>query len=155
MFSQSHTYFSGHVRATTAGSLSLDNCHPFVHGKLMVSVGPIYLGTSNLIFLQFMHNGGIADFPLIKRKLQAVLSDDVFNVVQGNTGERSGFIGSQLELTSPHQIQNGLSLCSCRKYDSTFKKILIFADLIRFSSFRTLTREVSRQTPSSRRCSIR
>lgn len=27
---------SGHVRATTAGSLSLDNCHPFVHGKLMV-----------------------------------------------------------------------------------------------------------------------
>lgn len=33
-----------------------------------------------------MHNGGIADFPLIKRKLQAVLSDDVFDVVQGNTG---------------------------------------------------------------------
>ncbi|KAG6885576.1 hypothetical protein C0993_012578 [Termitomyces sp. T159_Od127] len=27
---------SGHVRATTAGSLSLDNCHPFVHGKLML-----------------------------------------------------------------------------------------------------------------------
>ena len=34
-----------------------------------------------------MHNGGIADFPLIKRKLQAVLSDEVFNVVQGNTGD--------------------------------------------------------------------
>jgi hypothetical protein len=33
-----------------------------------------------------MHNGGIADFPLIKRKLQAELSDEVFNVVQGNTG---------------------------------------------------------------------
>jgi hypothetical protein len=33
-----------------------------------------------------MHNGGIADFPLIKRKLQAGLSDEVFNVVQGNTG---------------------------------------------------------------------
>lgn len=33
-----------------------------------------------------MHNGGIADFPSIKRKLQAVLSDDVFDVVQGNTG---------------------------------------------------------------------
>ena len=34
-----------------------------------------------------MHNGGIADFPLIKRKLQVNLSDEVFNVVQGNTGE--------------------------------------------------------------------
>lgn len=38
-----------------------------------------------------MHNGGIADFPLIKRKLQVNLSDEVFNVVQGNTGEDFGF----------------------------------------------------------------
>jgi glutamine amidotransferase len=36
-----------------------------------------------------MHNGGIADFHLIKRRLQAELSDDVYNVVQGNTGERN------------------------------------------------------------------
>jgi glutamine amidotransferase len=33
-----------------------------------------------------MHNGGIADFHKIKRKLQAQLSDEIFNVVQGNTG---------------------------------------------------------------------
>jgi hypothetical protein len=33
-----------------------------------------------------MHNGGIADFPKIKRKLQGQLTDEVFNVVQGNTG---------------------------------------------------------------------
>ncbi|KAJ7492665.1 N-terminal nucleophile aminohydrolase [Mycena latifolia] len=53
----------GHVRATTAGSLSLDNCHPFVHGKLM-----------------WMHNGGIAQWEL-------ELPDVAFNVVQGNTGQ--------------------------------------------------------------------
>ncbi|KAF9270111.1 glutamine amidotransferase [Marasmius fiardii PR-910] len=64
----------GHVRATTAGSLSLDNCHPFVHGKLM-----------------FMHNGGIADFPLIKRKLQCSLPDVAFNTVQGNTDSEWAF----------------------------------------------------------------
>lgn len=29
-------FFSAHVRATTAGSLSLDNCHPWHFGKLMV-----------------------------------------------------------------------------------------------------------------------
>lgn len=34
-----------------------------------------------------MHNGGIPDFHLIKRRLQAALSDDIYNVVQGNTGE--------------------------------------------------------------------
>lgn len=35
---------------------------------------------------QFMHNGGIADFPLIKRKLQSSLPDVAFDMVQGNTG---------------------------------------------------------------------
>lgn len=63
-----------HVRATTAGSLSLDNCHPFVHGKLM-----------------FMHNGGIADFPRIKRKIQQTLPDEIFNVVKGNTDSEWAF----------------------------------------------------------------
>lgn len=33
-----------------------------------------------------MHNGGIAEFPKIKRKLQASLSDELFDVVLGNTG---------------------------------------------------------------------
>lgn len=63
-----------HVRATTAGSLSLDNCHPFVHGKLM-----------------FMHNGGIADFAKIKRRLQSSLPDEIFNVPQGNTDSEWAF----------------------------------------------------------------
>jgi len=34
-----------------------------------------------------MHNGGITDFPRIKRKLQESLSDEIFEVVQGNTGQ--------------------------------------------------------------------
>ncbi|PIL31887.1 hypothetical protein GSI_06591 [Ganoderma sinense ZZ0214-1] len=51
-----------HVRATTAGTLSLDNCHPWSYGKLM-----------------FMHNGGIADFHKIKRKLQMSVRDEVFD----------------------------------------------------------------------------
>ncbi|KAI0348565.1 N-terminal nucleophile aminohydrolase [Trametopsis cervina] len=63
-----------HVRATTAGTLSLDNCHPFQFGKLM-----------------FMHNGGIADFPKIKRRLQSCLPDDVFDMVGGNTDSQWAF----------------------------------------------------------------
>jgi len=39
----------------------------------------------------FMHNGGIADFHLIKRRLQAELSDDLYNVVQGNTDSECAF----------------------------------------------------------------
>lgn len=37
--------------------------------------------------IQFMHNGGIAEFDKIKRKLQANLSDELFLVPQGNTGK--------------------------------------------------------------------
>ncbi|KAJ7630895.1 nucleophile aminohydrolase [Roridomyces roridus] len=64
----------GHVRATTAGSLSLDNCHPFVYGRLM-----------------FMHNGGIAQWPLVKRSLQRDLPDVAFHMVQGNTDSEWAF----------------------------------------------------------------
>ncbi|KAI8990510.1 N-terminal nucleophile aminohydrolase [Trametes punicea] len=63
-----------HVRATTAGTLSLDNCHPWSYGKLM-----------------FMHNGGIAEFPKIKRQLQMALPDELFNMVTGNTDSQWAF----------------------------------------------------------------
>lgn len=36
---------------------------------------------------QFMHNGGIADFHKIKRHLQMSLPDEIYNWVNGNTGE--------------------------------------------------------------------
>lgn len=75
----------GHVRATTEGSLSLDNCHPFVFGKIM-----------------FMHNGGIADFFLIKRSLQSVLSDEIFHTVQGNTDSEWAFALFLSKLPDPH-----------------------------------------------------
>jgi len=74
-----------HVRATTAGSLSLDNCHPFGHGKLM-----------------FMHNGGIAEFTKIKRKLQACLSDELFEVVNGNTDSEWAFALFLSKLPDPN-----------------------------------------------------
>ncbi|KAF7306887.1 Glutamine amidotransferase type-2 domain-containing protein [Mycena indigotica] len=64
----------GHVRATTAGSLSLDNCHPFKYGKLM-----------------FMHNGAIAEWELIKRRLQRDLPDFAYNMAQGNTDSEWAF----------------------------------------------------------------
>ena len=37
---------------------------------------------------QWMHNGEIAEFAKIRRKLQATLSDEIFDSVKGNTGRR-------------------------------------------------------------------
>ncbi|KAG6856635.1 hypothetical protein H0H87_002225 [Tephrocybe sp. NHM501043] len=38
-----------------------------------------------------MHNGGIADFPSIKRKIQSFIPDDIFDKVQGNTDSEWAF----------------------------------------------------------------
>ncbi|TBU35334.1 N-terminal nucleophile aminohydrolase [Dichomitus squalens] len=73
-----------HVRATTAGTLSLDNCHPWSYGKLM-----------------WMHNGGISDFHKLKRKLLQSVRDDVFNWVTGNTDSQWAFALFLSKLPNP------------------------------------------------------
>lgn len=35
-----------------------------------------------------MHNGEIAEFAKIRRKLQATLSDEIFDSIKGNTGKQ-------------------------------------------------------------------
>ncbi|KAG5966325.1 hypothetical protein E4U58_002553 [Claviceps cyperi] len=64
----------GHVRATTEGSLSEDNCHPFTHASLM-----------------WMHNGGLGGWKYIKRKLCDRLADKWYLQVKGGTDTEWAF----------------------------------------------------------------
>ena len=58
-----------HVRAASSGmSVSETNCHPFTVGRFA-----------------FMHNGAIAEFPKLKRRLQQRLSEESFLQIDGNT----------------------------------------------------------------------
>ncbi|KAK4705361.1 1-phosphatidylinositol-4-phosphate 5-kinase, partial [Phenoliferia sp. Uapishka_3] len=63
-----------HVRASTTGALSEENCHPWRYHSIC-----------------FQHNGMIADFRKIIRKLQADLSDEFYNFPQGNTDSEWAF----------------------------------------------------------------
>lgn len=63
-----------HVRATTEGSLSEDNCHPFCHGSLM-----------------WMHNGGLGGWKHIKRRLGERLADKWYLGVCGGTDSEWAF----------------------------------------------------------------
>ena len=63
-----------HVRATTEGSLSDANCHPFSHGSLM-----------------WMHNGGIAGWRHVKRNLVLSIGERWFLGVEGNTDSEWSF----------------------------------------------------------------
>lgn len=69
----SHLIFA-HVRATTEGTLSEDNCHPFCHGSLM-----------------WMHNGGLGGWKQIKRRLGSRLADKWYLGVVGGTDSEWAF----------------------------------------------------------------
>ncbi len=69
----SHLIFA-HVRATTEGTLSEDNCHPFCHGSLM-----------------WMHNGGLGGWKHIKRRLGGRLADKWYMGVVGGTDSEWAF----------------------------------------------------------------
>ncbi len=64
--------FLAHVRASTVGATQRDNCHPFVHGRW-----------------SFMHNGHVAGFARIERRLENRLCERLY-------GDRAGATDSEL-----------------------------------------------------------
>lgn len=67
--------FLAHVRAATNGATRRDNCHPFVHGRWC-----------------FMHNGQISGFDRIRRPMEALLSDELFQARTGTTDSELLFL---------------------------------------------------------------
>ena len=64
-----------HVRAASPGMhVTEANCHPFQHGRFL-----------------WMHNGVIADFRLIKRRLRASLPDHLYHKIEGTTDSEHAF----------------------------------------------------------------
>lgn len=67
--------FLAHVRASTFGQVSRSNCHPFTQGEW-----------------SFAHNGQISNFAQVKRRLEALLPDELYAVRHGNTDSELIFL---------------------------------------------------------------
>ncbi len=67
--------FIAHVRASTFGTTSRENCHPFTFDNW-----------------SFAHNGGIGNFALIRRKVENLLMDDHYNARRGCTDSELFFL---------------------------------------------------------------
>ena len=67
--------FLAHVRASTIGTTSRENCHPFRHGRWA-----------------FMHNGKIGEFRRVRRALEAMLPDDLYEARCGSTDSELLFL---------------------------------------------------------------
>ncbi len=73
---KSHLFFA-HVRASTGPATARANCHPFAVGRHM-----------------FMHNGQIGQYCTIKRRLDALIPDDLYQHRAGTTDSEALFLAS-------------------------------------------------------------
>lgn len=71
---RSHLFFA-HVRAATGTSVSRPNCHPFAWGKWL-----------------FMHNGVVGNWKQIRRKVEAMIPDDLYEYRGGTTDSEALFL---------------------------------------------------------------
>ncbi len=69
--------FFAHVRASTGTASTRANCHPFVHGRYL-----------------FMHNGQIGGYGRIKRRLEAMIPDELYEARLGTTDSEAIFLAA-------------------------------------------------------------
>lgn len=67
--------FIAHIRASTFGATSRENCHPFAYDNW-----------------SFAHNGGIGEFSLIRRKIENLLGDRFYSARRGYTDSELVFL---------------------------------------------------------------
>jgi glutamine amidotransferase len=67
--------FFAHVRASTGTSTTRANCHPFAQGPHLL-----------------MHNGQVGGYPRIKRRLEALIPDDLYEFRLGTTDSEAIFL---------------------------------------------------------------
>ena len=71
---RARTFFA-HVRASTGTATARTNCHPFVNGRHL-----------------FMHNGQIGGYLRIKRRLEALIPDALYDGRRGSTDSEALFL---------------------------------------------------------------
>ena len=73
---RSHMFFA-HVRAATGTATSRANCHPFAHGKYL-----------------FMHNGQVGGWGSVRRRVEAMIPDELYAARAGTTDSEAIFLAA-------------------------------------------------------------
>jgi predicted glutamine amidotransferase len=83
--------FVAHIRASTAGDVARNNCHPFRHSNWL-----------------FQHNGGIGDFARLRHELDSDIHPELYAAKEGATDTETMFL---LALTYGLQDNPRRGLC--------------------------------------------
>lgn len=109
----------GHVRAASSGHnplektiVSYENCHPFQFGRYT-----------------FMHNGSIPDFFKIKRPLCALVRDEFFHNITGNTDSEHIF-SLLLQLLVPEGSSCSIEGADAFMEDDPLQSVDVMADAV-------------------------
>ena len=94
-----------HIRAASEGAISEDNTHPFHFERFLM-----------------MHNGSIPQFRRIKRKLQALLNDEIFMWIKGQTDSEHIFAllmqhVAEMRGSRPRLTVNQIKQCFQKTFD--------------------------------------
>jgi len=99
------TCLFAHIRAATEGAINEDNAHPFHFERFLM-----------------MHNGGIPQFQRIRRKLLALLNDEIFSWIKGQTDSEHVFALLMQQIVEmkgvgPSLSEDELKECFQRTFD--------------------------------------
>lgn len=112
--------FLAHVRASTVGETSRQNCHPFAYGKW-----------------SFCHNGQVPHFADVRRKLEEALPDEIYNARAGSTDSEMIFLtllANGLDV-DPNRAMT-LTLDQIGTGDAPVKITCVFTDGVTLYGFR-------------------
>ena len=102
-----------HVRAASVGDISESNCHPFQYKNILA-----------------MHNGGIEEFGKVKRHLREPLSDEMYNLIKGQTDSEHIFAYLLNYLFANHKTVNEEAVIDAFEHTFSFiKKLLVQYDI--------------------------
>jgi len=89
--------FFAHVRAATGTASSRANCHPFAHGKWL-----------------FMHNGQVGGWAAVRRRVEAMIPDELYTSRAGTTDSEAIFLAA---------MAHGLEQDPVRAMEETFQQV--------------------------------
>ena len=94
-----------HIRSATEGAITEDNTHPFSFERFLM-----------------MHNGGIPKFQKIRRKLLALLDDEIFEWIKGQTDSEHVFALlmqhiMEMRGTGPRLTEEQIKQCFQKTFD--------------------------------------
>ena len=92
--------FMAHVRAATGGGVSRLNCHPFHFGRYL-----------------FIHNGQVGDFARLRRRLETLLPDELYDLRRGATDSELLFLLMMARVQEGADVETAMRRVLCDTFD--------------------------------------